>query len=528
MRNITYCCFLLFLAFFHSFRLSAQSELRERRAGLLAAISLIEDYERKSRIVDAKSVSSFKQLFVNEKTMIYNDLLGLSTETRLTVDEYARLQSEGTKLPSITIMNVKNDAVEFDGKMWHIHCSFDKKIAYYDTCGIRLESEKIYNKNHKIKTSIVYDPLTASCLFESIDGSLDTRPVSIDYKVFKASHAHDNKLLYNGKKLDFDIDDNSVFFPYGIDYSGFEFKDPDVVTNLIEDNAHTVHMQYSSLRWRISPYYNVTLGDYYSISMSSDNMLTESSGKEFGVNIGYTFPSQSKFKISLNSGVACTFTNVSISASACNFKYQASKEADVDNDSYERYYEYEGGHEKIGMGFIAIPLFLDFDLRFNKYFSAYAQVGVRNYLNTTTKLTDYSASAYVYGVYPQYDNLRLDEKWGYNGFGYHVFDKSNITDSEIPVKTISIDAMGVLGLRISPIRKIPQLALDLGVQYQAPITSMWDERKNGLSFEKNNKEHLSVLSYSVASGEKVRMLSEGIKDMKRQNVSLKIGLMYKF
>lgn len=533
MKKIINHILLISIVFSFTGKIWAQSETRDRRAALLSALTLVEEYERKSKITNSKSADTFVKMFVDKKTPIFNDLMGLSEEKKLSVEQYAKLQSESVKLPSITIKNVKKKSVNFDGQKWYVDCTFDKEVSYYDKFGIRLSSNLLYKKDYKMTIKIVYDPASGLSKIETVEGELDARPISTSYKALQASDVRDNLLRYDGELVSFNSFEQ-MFFPYGLNFKKLEYKDADVTAVVQEDNAHMFHMKYKARRWRISPYFNATIGDYYSITTTDGSINTKTSGSEMGIDVGYTIPSQSKLKFSVNMGIGYASSNVKLSTEGYNFSYTAPGSADVDGDSYQRHYEFNGASEEFRSTFFTIPLYLDVEYNFSRVVSAYVQLGIKNYMKISAELSDYSASNYVYGIYsdPRYGNLRLDEHWGYNNFGHHSYTKDDVTDPTISVNSFSMDFFGGLGLRIKPFRKLP-LALDLGMQYQSTLLDMWNKDSNGINLT-NPTEQTSLFSYKVVNapnstkGETVRMLNNGISKISRSHLAIKVGLVYKF
>ena len=146
------------------------------------------------------------------------------------------------------------------------------------------------------------------------------------------------------------------------------------------------------------------------------------------------------------------------------------------------------------------------------------------------KVESSEGSAYIYGIYPQYNNLRMDEHWGYNGFGNATFGASDLNNSELlDVSGFTADAFGSIGLRFN----IPEtpLAVDLGVSYQIGLSNLIKANDTAVSLDKvADSSH--ALVYNTLNGltntEHLRNLTESFTSVKRQALMFNIGLIFKF
>ena len=75
---------------------------------------------------------------------------------------------------------------------------------------------------------------------------------------------------------------------------------------------------------------------------------------------------------------------------------------------------------------LTIPVYVDFNFQFSKIVHMYIDLGAKLHMNMSNKIDKAEGKAYVYGIYPQYDNLRMDEHWGYNGFGNQTFSNKTL------------------------------------------------------------------------------------------------------
>lgn len=507
------------------------SSVQERKC-LLNVITLIEDYEFYSTLSDNDEVYSFKDLFLNESVLVYNDLPGLAKGQKLKVSEYVDCQYKKAKAQTFTIKNLKKDKIWRENGVWKVQCSFDKEVSYYNNCGVWFASKELYNIDYNLTAVLVYDENDNTCKFESIDGSIKSDyKLPEDFVVFKSEDKRrDGRLLYKGLPIRYN-DHEQAFMEVPVLASDFQYNDPDVLLiPKAADECGFMSMGYKARRWTLKPHVDIALGHYYtSDSFYPINAITESSkGTEFGVDLGYTIPSKGKVKFSLNFGLGMSSSKFSQLLSDYEYTYSAGRHADVDGDEYKRHYENVNVMEKNSFTHLTLPLYFDVDWRFSKMVSFYVQAGVKNYMKLGSKLSQYNGNYYVWGEYGgKYGNLRLDENWGFNGFGTHQLGETYVS-ADFPMRTFAVDAIGGGGFRFNLSKKAP-VSLELGVTYQKTINDMWDAT-SGSALLVSGKENSgnAIFTYTVNGGERVRMLNESLSDLKRNHLSLKIGVNYKF
>ena len=124
--------------------------------------------------------------------------------------------------------------------------------------------------------------------------------------------------------------------------------------------------------------------------------------------------------------------------------------------------------------------------------------------------------------------MRLDEHWGYNGFGNKNFTNSELENVDLAgVSNFTVDAFGGIGLRFN----IPSspLAIDIGANYQYGFMDLVKSEGEKIDLSNNSN---SPLVYNSISGqnstEHVHNLSESFSNIKRKSLKLSVGLIFKF
>ena len=500
-----------------------KSEIRDKAYTLIA-----NDYDAYSAVNNDEDYYSFLRLFTSEEATVYNDLLGLSSKKTLAVGDYARLlNGSGVTAKHVSIKNVqmKGEPEKKDGK-WKVVITFDKEMAYYDKCNVYFSSREFFDSDYHLTASIVYDDVDGRCRIERIDGKTDNKAsLSADYSVFLKSSDKDDMLSYHKKPLSFNSNRQAIM-PGKYDSNGFshpKFKPTDLHPSI--DDCRIVTMRYGSDKQKaiaLRPHFDLGLGAPLKLSGEKIADDATSSGYSFGVDLGYQFASVSLLKLSFFGGLGISSSTIKdLNYKLTNYNYFAGPEADVDCDTYMRHYEGLNLCQDVKLTELSIPLYLDGEFAFGEIFSAYVDLGVRLNLNMSKTVDQKEASAdKIYGIYPQYNNLRFDGAWGFNGFSDTTKEFESSSNLEPNgVSGMNADLIGGLGLRCY----IPNssLAFEIGVGYQAGLGDM-------ISVSKDDTDKTPVVDYTVAEGERIISLTDMLKGVKRQALNLKIGLVYKF
>ena len=543
MKKYIYSFLIILTCICHVDYLSAQvSDMTFQRLVKNSALNKLDEYRAYHSMGDEEAYFEFLDLFVNDSAQVYNDQLGLGGKQQITVKEYADRQRKKLQSPMIHFSNVKINRVWKENDKWKVEISFNKSASYINACGISFSSMDFYGKYYDEKAVLVFndDDDLRTCKIESISGNIDSsRHLADNYLIFIKSSERDEQIRYlskAGKKQNLEFNSfDQVLFEEGAKVSDFSYSDPDVsLKPVINEECHTMQMQYKARCWRIRPHFDIAIGDYYKFETTDSKIETSSKGSEFGVDFGYTIPSKSIFKLSINTGLGIAISNFDLNTPAWKFSYLASSKADIDENSYSRYYEIGATRQSNSLTHFDIPIYADADICFNKKISAYFQVGLKSYMKLSEKIKDFNSSDYIYGIYPQYDNLRLDEHWlqdngtPYNGFGSHNITIADIKNPTFSTKGFTMDFFGGFGLRLKPFKTLP-LAFELGMQYQMSLLDMLDTNVNGLSLSDGIiSSQYAITSYTKSGGEDRRLLSDGLSGMKRSHITLNIGLIYKF
>lgn len=503
-----------------------QSSIAKQRLIVDEAISTIEDYETFATISDDEIRYSFEKLFVDENAKVYNDLLGISKGESLTAKEYSMKLSDGLRNKKATIKNIRKDGMWYENGTWKIKFSFDKTLSYTNKCGVYFSSSEFYDKDYHLTATLVYDESTRKCKIESISGIVDSsKKLPDQFFAFKAEDKRDNQLTYRNQRMTFNSYGQALL-EGSYEKGAFRYYDPDVELTPVLDECNNVSMRYKAKKMRIKLHYDLGMGEALDLSDADRLNSHKTNGYSFGVDCGYVFPSKSNVKTGLFIGLGMTQSTIDAAFQTSDYNY--STVADVDGDNYTRHYTNFSISQKAKLTELTIPIYADVNIKINQLVSLYFDLGVKANFDIGHKVDNMEGSTYIYGIYPQYGNLRMDEHWGFNGFGSKTFSISDLDNSDlVGVSSFTTDVFGGLGLRFN-IPSTP-LSIDLGANYRLGL--METIKPEGEKADLSNNSH-SPLVYNTVSGqsskEHVRNLTEAFSSVKRKSLNLSVGIIYKF
>ncbi len=523
---------LLLIVNFGMIAYAQQPTVVERQKILLGVVEAMENYKRYASMDrDFYSYKDmFVDLFVSEDAMISNDLMGLASTDKVTVKEYAELLSEMSVSTRIEIKNIRYESLYNEDGQWKVACSFDKYVNVTNECDVEFSSDFLNKADFSMRAVLVYLPeteydSTTRCVFENIETkTVNQSMLPEGYKVFIKSDARDSIILVDGKKLEFNVLDQAFISANPV----FKYNDYDVKLRLepFEQACNKYKMTYKPIRNKVRVHFDYVIGDAYKIE-GADALETKTTMMEAGIDYGYTFPSKGKVKTSFNIGLMYSTSTIELALPETSYRYNAAANADIDGDTYTRVYENVKANEKITLNSIAAPVYFDFDFKVASRFSFFIQAGAKAYYNLEAVLNECNFDGYVYGLYSKYNNLRLDEQWGGNGFGTIHRELNYYESEELPVNSFSVDAFGGAGFRIEIIKQ--RCVLEVGATYQMGVMEAWKAEDRKLNFTGTVSSSANTLSnYTTQDGEKTYMLNTTFSKLNRNHLKAHGALIFKF
>ena len=509
-------------------------ELTEQQQRLFRrkAYETLTQYVESHSLSDDERKEAFISLFPDPSMEIYNDLLGLTVGSVLSVDEYVSTLSNNAKQIEVQVKNVTKGSPFINGSIWQMPITFDKRIAYTNNIGVRLDSYEYYDTNYKITMQLVMNPATGKCHIGSMEGEIasDRRPLTGTYTVLMRQSDQDDRFTVKGRRVAFN-NRGQMIVPGTISKSDMTYDGADdfrLRTERNDDsNVRKVYVEYVPKPFRVKLHGSFALGDFYSLEDPLAGITTPNNNSEmnFGIDFGYVFLNKKNLSIGLFAGVGISKSSLKLEGSIPDYSYPAKGEvADMDYDEtemqdYERYYQGIGTlSQGLDITDITIPVYLDMEYHFSRILSAYLDLGIKPYLNINNSWSAEKATiGNIYGVYKHYNDLSLPangEELGLNGFGQnkHV---DNVNTSNFQIKS-GIAILPGLGLRFNFMK---QLGAELGIQYQTGITR----------WENEDEPTTKLIKYTVIDGEQMSPLLNATKGLKHNSaLRLHIGIIYKF
>lgn len=263
----------------------------------------------------------------------------------------------------------------------------------------------------------------------------------------------------------------------------------------------------------------IGLGNGISITTPAPLNTDNSSVTDFDVDFGYSFWRTKNMALEVNIGLGYTAVSTKFDIEKWDYSYAADANADMDGNSYDRHYELANIEQKINTGYFTLPVYLSYRYCFGRRFALHADAGVRLGFKMSASMDACSGDSYSYGIYPEYDNLKIDADW-MNGFGNREINKADAGTPEVG----GIDASLIFGVG-AEIGIAGPLSLDLGVRYALGMSDIY---VNSYTIRNQMTAETVPVSYTVAGGELVRPLSGYLTKSKLSQLALRIGVVFRF
>lgn len=509
-----------------------RQEIREK-----AILTIQKGYETYATCRNADYQNEFLQLFVNANVPVFNDLLGLSTERTLTVGRYARLLGGGAvKNTIVTISGISIlDEPYKENDKWKIDVAFNKRMSYFDGCGVYYNSYDFYQADYNLEVTLQYDAEENVCRIERITGGIDSFAELPDkFFVFKQTDERDRQLLYHRTPLKFNSG-KQAFVEGEYDPKAFTHASPKV-KQLIPtiDSCNIVTMRYDKkapsdpfkskgpkplldYSFLLKPHFDLGLGGL-SVDGSSD-ISSSSSTMGFGVDFGMPIMNSGSLKLNAFAGIGLNMSSIDLDYKTSGMVTVNNVE-DLDGDSYERRYEGLSISQTVKLTELAIPVYVDAEIDLASGLCFYGDLGARLNFNMSNS-ADVNAveTDKISGYYRQY-GVTLDESWGFEGFkNTHTTLNATTTGDLSGVSGMTFDIIGGAGLRYY----IPNspVALDLGVKFQLGMSEM-------IKSENDSQQNSNTIISYKNKEEQVSSLTDMLTSVKRNLLALSIGLVFKF
>lgn len=242
------------------------------------------------------------------------------------------------------------------------------------------------------------------------------------------------------------------------------------------------------------------------------------SSMNFSLEFDRTFFRKGPQTLSFNIGLGYMTNALTSDLGEIEYSYNAGAAADMDGNPYIRYYELGSIHQKQQTGYLAIPLYLSYGYRINRFIKLHADAGFRFGFKVTSALNEVSGTSYAYGIYPQYDNLLINAPY------LNEFGETDLADArKLSPEASAFNCNALIGIG-AEFNIYGPIAIDVALRYNIGLTNLYKKGISGIDF----KEDTAPVSYTVDGGQSVRPLSNFLTKSKFSNLAVMVGLVYHF
>ena len=498
--------------------------------------ALFTEYAQSASLSDEAEQYTFRKLFANGEMLICNDLMSLDHSEKLSVDEYISILQDAKRV-KVVVRNIKKDgAVEDAGDAWVVPIAFEKGMSYSKS-GTLFSSFDYFGKYYRLRAELSLNKTTGECYISKLEADPQHEWLSFpeEFVVLertreddnKRNYKRDSKLTINGQEINWNQygqiilhDDDKVKYNNSI-------VDLETITEG-KGGGTKKRANYNDKAFRVRANVGYSLSDFNTLADIKDANISISDNKEmsFGVDVGYVFPSTSKFYFGIFTGLNMSSNNFTMNMAPdveSNITDIEDCTADEDGDTYTRHYVLKGNgvSQKLKATNMTIPLYGDFEYQMTPLLSVYADLGVKFQLTSGTwsaKIDGYETSG-IYG--DEYGGVEIKGDVNLNGFGSWA-PRDMEVDEEGMEKSMSIHALAGLGLRFNLNKSF---AFDAGVQYMT----------SGKSWKMNGSK--GIFDYELpigattpedkAKGDKVNLMRQ-TSGLKNGAFRVTASLIYKF
>ena len=269
----------------------------------------------------------------------------------------------------------------------------------------------------------------------------------------------------------------------------------------------------------VRPNVSIGIGNALSMQPLIELDSQKSSAMNFGIDFGFNLWYNLKNSLILNLGVGYSSYSLNIDADDFSFNYFAPSSADIDGNTYYRYYDVRNLSQQIKVNYLTIPIYLGYTYNVTKWLGIYLNAGASLGINAGSSLSSVAGQARVYGIYPEYGNLIIDESY-MNGFG--TTDLAKAQKQSVNVSGFSSALLLGFGFDV---KLYGPVWVNAGVRYNVGLGNIFTDSYNGSgSFSSDN----APVTYTVAEGERVNALTDYMKKSSLASLCLNIGIAFKF
>ena len=271
----------------------------------------------------------------------------------------------------------------------------------------------------------------------------------------------------------------------------------------------------------VKMYGDIGLTKAPSLTVGLPGMTTKGSSHAFGVDFGYTFWKQGPNSLEANIGIGYRLASSTFSIDKLSYEYSAPASADEDGNPYQRHTTLTDVNQKINLGYLNIPIYLQYQYRATKWLGIHADVGFGLGFKCIGKIGSTTGIANSYGVYQEYNQLVIKANY-LNDFGETFLDEAK--EGKADIKGFNASVMAGVGFEFYIANPV---SIDLGIRYHAGLTDVFAGHYDIGSTSQFTAE-TAPLTYTVAGGQQVKALSDYVTKSRLNPFSLHVGINLRF
>lgn len=310
----------------------------------LQVLEKIERLEELSAIDGALRAEEFMAMFRDRKVRVYNDLIGVSPESSLPLEEYVS-HLRKMKDVKVSFSNVEKTKPFVSAGSLCVLVSFDKVITYRDQDNVIYSSADFFGCPHRVEVLFSYDDFDGKCLVESISGSLPDAAVlhPTDYLVFRPDDGMEDVRFRNlqvEKRRSYYESDECGYLKYdgqaqcflpseAADEDWFYMQDtpkewdPDVFIEASVSDGRYLDLKKKYKRFRAKVYDSAAPAGVFAVDGDFDKAY--SMADEFGVEFRFMPNFGDRLNVGVYGALGMSYNYLDLALTGLSYEYEYSK-----------------------------------------------------------------------------------------------------------------------------------------------------------------------------------------------------------
>lgn len=443
-----------------------------RRKMNFAVLNALDDYQLATAINSRSDKYRFIQLFENPDALIFCDLFnsGETYKTKITVQDYADFLMNKCENVNAEITDVKKGNFFYGSESaWHCKVTLDKTLTYNDMNGVLFPPFAGSLIPFRLEVDLVYDESAGKMKIHSIDClNPDGFVPMTDYYIVQRNKERkdslrDSRVTIKRRPLEFNSFGQAFAEKGRIEYWDYDVKvDKKLIAE--DDPYEMIILNYKRKNFRIKAHYGMTYNSRYDIRSVSNFTKKETSGKEAGVDLGFSFSASKGFRFGLFTGATASLSTMNLAVDNIVYEYKTN---DGSGQEYTRNYNIASVAQEIKFMDVAVPLYMNLNFRIARGVSLYFDLGGRAYFNL---MADVSPMTLNGTIVSKYTTQTKNET-------FNVSTNEFLSPKAFEREKMDYSVFGNAGLEIALVRNSVYLLASAGYEYGLTWTYTSDDNQ---------------------------------------------------